>query len=126
MKPLGSGPWYDQPGRRLAQFGVRRWRDSQQLVRQLSARWPRSSTTCSTDRSVRQRLTARPAWPAPMTRVWTVGMERSWGADRRRPAGTEPAGWGGWGGGWGEVEVVEPPAGLRQAGWRSAGRSAGR
>src|SRR5262245_7786182 len=54
---------------------------------------PRSSTTWSMLRSVRQRLMARPAWPAPMTRVSVVGTGISWGgrgaagSRRRRVAG---------------------------------------
>src|SRR5262249_21922032 len=43
-------------------------------LRHRSAVRPRSSTTCSMPASVRHRLIASPAWPAPITTVWTVDM----------------------------------------------------
>src|SRR5947209_6400059 len=69
MKPSGSSPRYAYPGRRLCQFGVSRRSESQRSVRQVFATSPRSRTTWSIERSVRQRPMARPASPAPMTTV---------------------------------------------------------
>ena len=52
--------------------------------RQRSPTRPRSRTTWSRPASVRRRLTARPAWPAPTTTVSRVFIELSF---RGRPAG---------------------------------------
>src|SRR3954465_12279681 len=71
MKPSGSGPVYRKSGRRLSQFGLSSRSDSQPEEAQRSATRPRSRTTCSTPDVVSSLLTARPAWPAPMT---TTGM----------------------------------------------------
>ena len=59
------------PGSRVCQFGVSSRSESQRSVRHEFATSPRSRTTWSIERSVRRRLMARPAWPAPMTTVLT-------------------------------------------------------
>jgi hypothetical protein len=64
MKPSGSVPQYWNPGSRACQFGVRSRSESQRS---------------RMDRSVRQRLIARPEWPAPMTTVVTVRAVRRGG-----------------------------------------------
>src|SRR3954454_5017237 len=69
MKPSASLPAYRIPGSRVCQFGVRSRSDSQRSVRHEFATSPRSRTTWSIERSVRRRLMARPAWPAPMITV---------------------------------------------------------
>jgi hypothetical protein len=76
MKPSGSVPQYWNPGSRACQFGVRSRSESQRSRRHELATSPRSRTTWSMDRSVRQRLIARPEWPAPMTTVVTVRAVR--------------------------------------------------
>src|SRR5438128_1565028 len=77
MKPSGSLPWYLKPGRRLCELGVSSRSESQRSRRQEFATSPRSSTTCSIERSVSMRLTARPVCPAPMTTTVTrsIGNE---------------------------------------------------
>src|SRR6476646_4202974 len=55
------------PGSRLCQLGVSSRRESQRSLRHEFATSPRSSTTWSSDNSVRKWLAARPEWPAPMT-----------------------------------------------------------
>ena len=72
MNPSGSGPSYDQPGRRVIQFGVSRRRESHRSLCQRSAIRPRSRTRWSRPRAVRQWLRARPAWPPPMMIVLVV------------------------------------------------------
>src|SRR5271166_3426135 len=70
MKPSGSSPAYSCPGSRVCQFGVSSRRVGQRWVRHEFATSPRSRTTWSIERSVRRRLMARPACPAPtMTAV---------------------------------------------------------
>ena len=93
MNPSGSGPRYDQPGSRLIQFGVSRRSESQRCDRQRSAVRPRSSTTWSTPASVSSWLTARPAWPAPMTRRRTRRRVAGHSGASGRSAGSDdPAG----------------------------------
>jgi hypothetical protein len=55
-------------------LGVNRRSESQRSLRHVFATSPRSSTTWSMERSVRQRLMASPAWPAPITMVVVVRM----------------------------------------------------
>src|SRR5580700_1167347 len=72
MNPSGSAPAWSRPVRRVCQFGVSSRRLGQRWVRQEFATSPRSRTRWSMERSVRRRLMARPACPAPTTTavVW--------------------------------------------------------
>ena len=60
-----------RPGSRFCQFGVRRRSESHRSVRHEFATSPRSRTMWSIERSVRRRLIASPALPAPMITVVT-------------------------------------------------------
>src|SRR5262252_2851854 len=81
--PSGSSPSYRYPGSRLSQLGVSSRSESHRSVFQEFATSPRSRTTWSIERAVRQWLMARPAWPAPMTTVVTrMGSLRSADFDR--------------------------------------------
>src|SRR5829696_7791609 len=66
MKPSGSSPSYACAGSCTVQFGVTRQKLSHR-PRHVSASRPRSSTSCATPAWERRQLTARPAWPAPIT-----------------------------------------------------------
>src|SRR6185312_5918993 len=55
-------------------LGVSSRSEFQRALRHRSAIRPRSTTTWSAPWAVRQRLTARPAWPAPTIRVSTARM----------------------------------------------------
>ena len=64
-------------------MGVSSRSESQRSRRQEFATSPRSSTTWSIDRSLRKRLAARPACPAPTTTAVTRSMTRPLSAGRR-------------------------------------------
>src|SRR5580700_9437204 len=78
MNPSGSAPAWSWPGSRVCQFGVSSRRLGQRWVRHEFATSPRSRTTWSIERSVRRRLIARPACPAPTTTAVAFILVTSW------------------------------------------------